>query len=100
MSLVSYLSRATLAPLVLPLPADITTSLHRPGPRPIVDCNFERREFEGCDVHGFLSLKEARHAEVDGITTIAVARSLECNPNVAAYSVCPVSAPQGVAHAE
>lgn len=100
MSLVSCLSRATLAPLVLPLPTDITTSLHRPGPRPIVDCQFERREFEGCDVHGFLSLKEARHVEVDGITPIAVARSLECNPNVAAYTACPVSALQGVAHVE
>ena len=100
MSLVSYLSRATLTPSVLPLSTDITTSLHSPGPRPFVARQFERGEFEGCDDHGFLSLKEARHVEVDGITPIAVARSLECNPNVAAYTACPVSALQGVAHVE
>ncbi len=100
MPLVSYPSRATLAPSVFPLPTDITISLHRLGPRPFEARQFERGEFEGCDDHGFLSLKEARHVEVDGITPIAVARSLECNHKVAAYTVCPVSVPQGVAHAE
>ena len=100
MSLVSYRSSGTFAPSALPLLTDITPSLHRPGPLPFVARQFELREIEGCDVHVFLSLKEARPVEVDGITPIAVARSLECNHKVAAYTACPVSVPQGVAHAE
>ncbi len=100
MSLVSYLSRATLAPSVLPLPTDITTSLHRPGPRPFEARQFGRLELEGCDVHGFLSLKEAIHVEVDGITPIAVALSLECNPKVAAYTERPHCVPVGDSKSE
>lgn len=95
MSRASNLTRATLAPSVLPLPTDITSSLHRPGPQRFEARQFGRHEFKVC-----LSLKEARHVVVDGVTPIAVARSPECNPNGAAYTKRPVPVPQRVAHGE
>ena len=71
------------------IPIDPAAPLHQAGPRPFGPRVFGRREFEKRDVYGFLSVKEGRPVEVDGLPAIAVALSLECDPRVASYTERP-----------
>lgn len=64
---------------------DPATPLHRDGKRPFEPRVFGRREFEKKDVYGFLSIKEKRTVEVEGLPRIAVGLELETNSRVASF---------------
>ena len=68
---------------------DLAAPLHQSDPRPFEPREFGRREFEKRDVYGFLSVKEARPVEVDGLPAIAVALALECDPRILCYTERP-----------
>jgi hypothetical protein len=93
MSFISQMSPGS--PAAVSGAIDPSGSLHQPGPRPFEPRIYGRREFEKRDVYGFLSIKEARPVEVDGLPAIAVALALECDPHIACYTERPRTLPLG-----
>jgi hypothetical protein len=64
---------------------ELAARLHDGSPRPVQPRTFGRREFERRNVYGFLSIKEGRAIEIDGLTALSVTLSIECDPKIAAY---------------
>ncbi|MBS0212563.1 MAG: hypothetical protein JSR26_05195 [Proteobacteria bacterium] len=72
-------------------PFDVAASMHQGGLRPFEPRKFGRREFEKRDVYGYLSVKEGRPVEVEGLPGVAVGLTLEVFPQFCSYVERPRS---------